>query len=255
MADKIVASNWKMHKDVEESVEFAKKLKDKVQDINDTEVMVGPPYTSLYSMGEILSDSQITMAAQNMHFEDSGAFTGEISAKMINSTNSDYVILGHSERRHVFNESNETIRKKVEKAYEADIDPIVCVGEELEDRKAGNTAEILEEQYKSAFEGISKENFSKAMIAYEPVWAIGTGESATPEQAGSSHEIIRNFVEEQYDAETAQNLTIMYGGSVKPWNAEELIQTDDIDGFLVGSASLEVKSFYEIIEKVENYIN
>ncbi|MCF7885767.1 MAG: triose-phosphate isomerase [Candidatus Marinimicrobia bacterium] len=254
MSEKIVAANWKMNKDVVESAEFAKELSKKILNVKKTGVILSPPYTSLFNMNEILKDTIVSLSGQNMHFEDAGAFTAEISAKMLNSVNCEYVILGHSERRHVFNESDETIKKKIDKAFASGLKPILCVGEKLEERKSENTAQRLETQYTSAFEGVSEEDFSKCIIAYEPVWAIGTGETATPEQADEAHLLIRKLTEEKYDKELANDLKILYGGSVKPHNAQELIETENIDGFLVGGASLQVQSFYEIIEIVENYL-
>ena len=254
MSEKIVASNWKMNKDVAESVDFAEKLSKKLLNIKKTGVILSPPYTSLFNMNEILEDTIVKLSGQNMHYEDSGAYTGEISAKMLKSTNCEYVILGHSERRHVFNEPDEMIKKKVDKAYESGLKPILCVGEKLEERKAGKTADRLKTQYESAFENISEEDFSKSIVAYEPVWAIGTGETATPEQADKAHKLIRELTAEKYSSKIADDLKILYGGSVKPHNAQELIETENIDGFLVGGASLKVKSFYEIIQIVEEYL-
>jgi triosephosphate isomerase len=254
MSEKIVAANWKMNKDVQESVDFAKELSKKILNIKKTGIILSPPYTSLFNMNEILEDTIVGLSGQNMHFEDSGAYTGEISAKMLNSVNCEYVILGHSERRHVFNESDEMIKKKVDKALASGLKPILCVGEKLEERKSGKTADRLKIQYQSAFDGISEEDFAKCIVAYEPVWAIGTGETATPEQADEAHKLIRELTEEKYNAELANELKILYGGSVKPHNAQELIETKNIDGFLVGGASLQVKSFYEIIEIVEKYL-
>lgn len=254
MSEKIVASNWKMNKDVAESVDFAEKLSKKLLNIKKTGVILSPPYTSLFNMNEILEDTIVKLSGQNMHYEDSGAYTGEISAKMLKSTNCEYVILGHSERRHVFNEPDEMIKKKVDKAYESGLKPILCVGEKLEERKAGKTADRLKIQYESAFENISEEVFSKSIIAYEPVWAIGTGETATTEQADKAHKLIRELTAEKYSSKIADDLKILYGGSVKPHNAQELIETENIDGFLVGGASLKVKSFYKIIQIVEEYL-
>ena len=254
MSEKIVASNWKMNKDVAESVDFAEKLSKKLLNIKKTGVILSPPYTSLFNMNEILEDTLVSLSGQNMHFEDAGAYTGEISAKMLNSVNCEYVILGHSERRHVFNETDEEIKKKVDKALASGLKPILCVGEKLEQRKSGDTEKLLKSQYNSAFDGVSEEDFAKCIVAYEPVWAIGTGETATPEQADEAHKLIRELTKDKYSAKMADDLKILYGGSVKPHNAQELIETENIDGFLVGGASLQVKSFYEIIEIVENYL-
>jgi len=254
MSEKIVAANWKMNKDVQESADFAEELSKKILNIKKTGIILSPPYTSLFNMNEILKDTRIGLSGQNMHFEDSGAFTGEISAKMLKSVNCEYVILGHSERRHVFNEPDEMIKKKIDKAFASGLKPILCVGEKLEERKSGKTEDRLEIQYNAAFDNIPEEDFARCIIAYEPVWAIGTGETATPEQADKAHKLIREMTAEKYNEELASNLKILYGGSVKPHNAQELIETENIDGFLVGGASLQVQSFYEIIEIVENYL-
>jgi len=254
MSEKIVAANWKMNKDVHESADFAEELSKKILNIKRTGIILSPPYTSLFNMNEILKDTRIGLSGQNMHFEDSGAFTGEISAKMLKSVNCEYVILGHSERRHVFNEPDEMIKKKIDKAFASGLKPILCVGEKLEERKSGKTEARLEIQYNAAFDNISEKDFARCIIAYEPVWAIGTGETATPEQADKAHKLIREMTAENYNQELAEDLKILYGGSVKPHNAQELIETENIDGFLVGGASLQVQSFYEIIEIVENYL-
>ena len=254
MSEKIVAANWKMNKDVHESADFAEELSKKILNIKRTGIILSPPYTSLFNMNEILKDTRIGLSGQNMHFEDSGAFTGEISAKMLKSVNCEYVILGHSERRHVFNEPDEMIKKKIDKAFASGLKPILCVGEKLEERKSGKTEDRLEIQYNAAFDNISEKDFARCIIAYEPVWAIGTGETATPEQADKAHKLIREMTAENYNQELAEDLKILYGGSVKPHNAQELIETENIDGFLVGGASLQVQSFYEIIEIVENYL-
>lgn len=254
MRRKIVAANWKMNKDLQESYELTKDLIKKLLDINKTEIILFPPFTSLFHVSEVLKNTPIKLGAQNMYFEKSGAFTGEISGSMLKSVNCQYVILGHSERRHIFNESNEMIKKKVDAALEVDLKPVVCVGETLEERKSNKTTDIIREQYCSAFVDVAEVKANKVVIAYEPVWAIGTGVNATPEQASKAHGLIRGLVREQYSEKISESLPILYGGSVKPNNADDLIKTKDIDGFLVGGASLVVDSFYEIIKTVEDYL-
>lgn len=254
MRRKIVAANWKMNKDVQESYEFTKELVKKLLNIKKTEVILFPPFTSLFYVSEVLKSAPIKLGGQNMYFEKSGAFTGEISGSMLKSANCQYVILGHSERRHIFNESNEMTKRKVDAALESDLKPIVCVGETLEERKAGKTMDVIREQYYSAFANVAESQTSDVVIAYEPVWAIGTGVNATPEQASETHSLIRNLVREQYDEDVSESLPILYGGSVKPDNAADLIKAKDIDGFLVGGASLKVDSFCEIVKTVEDYL-
>jgi len=249
---KIVAANWKMNKDIKESFEFTDTLVKNLLNIKQTEVILCPPYTSLFYISELLKTGPVALGAQNMHFEKSGAFTGEISGSMLKSSNCELVILGHSERRHVFNESDKTIKKKIDEALAIGLKPIICVGEKIEERKAEKTSQVIENQYNAAFAGLTEEQTSKCIIAYEPVWAIGTGLTATPEQASEAHSLIRNLVKQQYNENIANNMPILYGGSVKANNAEELINTKHIDGFLVGGASLKVESFTEIIQIVEN---
>lgn len=255
MAKKIVAANWKMNKSYQEGDEFVIQFAKKILEIKKTGVILCPPFISLFNMNEKLKDSVAEIGAQNMHFEESGAYTSEISADMLNSVGAKYVILGHSERRHIFGETDEVIRKKINTALAKGLKPIVCLGELLEDRKAGKTIEVVKTQFDAAFDGLSKEEMENCVIAYEPVWAIGTGETATPEQASEVHTEIRKMLVEMFDKATAENITIQYGGSVKPANAKELIESENIDGFLVGGASLVVDSFTDIINAVEEYLN
>ncbi|RKY55464.1 MAG: triose-phosphate isomerase [Candidatus Neomarinimicrobiota bacterium] len=253
MRRNIVAANWKMNKDVQESYDFTKSLSKKLLNLKRTHIILCPPFTSLFYISELLKNSSIALGGQNMHYEKSGAFTGEISASMLKSSGCDYVILGHSERRHVFNESNELIKKKIDTALSNDLKPIICVGEKLEERQSGKTSEVIRTQYSSAFIGISEQKINQCIIAYEPVWAIGTGITATPEQASEVQGVIRNLVSEQYNREIADSMPILYGGSVKSANAKSLIETENIDGFLVGGASLVVDHFFEIINVVEQF--
>lgn len=250
----IAAANWKMNKNVSESLEFTNQLTKYLLNIQLTDIILCPPFTSLFNIGEILKKTNLYLGAQNMHQADSGAFTGEISAGMLTSAHCDFVILGHSERRHVFGETDEGIHAKVLKALEYGLKPILCVGETLEQRNHNQTLDVLKRQYTSAFAGVSKAGMNSCVIAYEPVWAIGTGVVATPDQAAEAHREIRKMVAQQYDDTTAADMRILYGGSVKPENADELIATDDIDGFLIGGASLKVDSFVDIVNAVENFL-
>jgi triosephosphate isomerase len=249
----IVAANWKMNKNVPEAVAFTESLTKNLLNLRRTDIILCPPFTALFSIGEILKKTEIYLGAQNMHFEASGAFTGEVSADMLNSVHCQYVILGHSERRHVFGESDEFIHNKLVAALNAGLRPILCVGEKLEERESGHTLEVLKKQYTAAFAGINKAAIRRCVIAYEPVWAIGTGVVATSQQASEAHQTIRKLIADQFDPETAAEIIILYGGSVKPGNADELIATDDIDGFLVGGASLVEEQFVAVAQSPEKY--
>ncbi|PIS30776.1 MAG: triose-phosphate isomerase [Candidatus Marinimicrobia bacterium CG08_land_8_20_14_0_20_45_22] len=250
----IVAANWKMNKDVQSSADFAVILSKNLLKLKRTDVILCPPFTSLFHISEMLKITSLKLGGQNMYFEKSGAFTGEISGSMLKSAGCQYVILGHSERRHIFNESDELIQKKMTAALEIGLKPILCLGEKLEERQAGATHNVLERQFKGAFSAVSDDQLKSCVIAYEPVWAIGTGIVATPEQASEAHQFIRQLLKNQYGSENAGTMTILYGGSVKPSNAKTLIEAKDIDGFLVGGASLVEQDFVGISEIVERYL-
>ena len=254
MRQVIVAGNWKMNKTVSESVEFVKELQEGLGFDLKLQVLVFPPFTSLYSIGRIVDKSRIGFGAQNMYFEKAGAFTGEISADMIKSCGGEYVIVGHSERRHIFGESDEVIGRKVKSALESGLKPVVCIGEKLDEREAGKTEQVIERQFYKAFEYVQEDMIEDCVIAYEPVWAIGTGVNATPEQACEAHDFVRGLLEKKYNGGVAENFTILYGGSVKPGNCKELFEKNGVDGFLVGGASLKVDSFLEIIKIVNNML-
>ena len=241
----IAAGNWKMNKLPSEAYEFVKELKDRIKDA-DTQVIVAVPYVALAGVVKEASGSNIKVAAQNMHWEDKGAYTGEISASMLKDIGVDYVIIGHSERRQYFNETNETVNKKVVKAVESGITPIICVGESLQEREQGVTEDLVRYQVKIALLGLTKEQASGVIIAYEPIWAIGTGKTATKEQANEVCAIIRNTVRELYDEDTANRVHIQYGGSVNTKTARELFEMSDIDGGLIGGASLRLDDFEQI---------
>ena len=248
MRTKVIAGNWKMNNDIKETQNLITKLTSGLsgENINCT-VIVCPPFTSLSEAASLVKGTKVKLGAQNMYFETSGAFTGEISAEMLKSVGCEYVILGHSERRAIFGESDEVINKKLKKALVSGIKPIFCVGELLEEREAGITEKLIETQVINGLEGISSDDMSKIIIAYEPVWAIGTGKTATPEQAQDVHEFIRNLVKSKYNEQVSENLVIQYGGSVKPDNAKDLLSRKDIDGALVGGACLKAESFIGII--------
>ena len=245
MRKPIIAGNWKMHKTIKEALEFVNDVKGKVNN-TDVEAVICAPYTLLKDLKEATSGTNIKIGAQNMHFEDQGAFTGEISPLMLKELDMDYVVIGHSERRQYFNETNETVNKKVLKALEVGINPIVCVGETLEQREANQTKDICKVQVEEGLKNISKEDISKVVIAYEPIWAIGTGKTATAQQANEVISYIREVVKGIY-GQLANEVRIQYGGSVKPSNVSEIMSQSDIDGALVGGASLKAGDFVELV--------
>lgn len=249
MRKKVVAGNWKMNNDLSQSVNLISEIKNAItgKELN-AEIIICPPFTSLETASALVKDTNVKLGAQNMYFEESGAFTGEISASMLKSVGCEYVILGHSERRAIFGESDEVINKKIKKALSSGLKPIFCIGETLEERESGVTNKVIEKQVRNGLTGISTEELKHIIVAYEPVWAIGTGKTATPEQAQEVHKFIRNLIKELYSANSAENLTIQYGGSVKADNAKSLLSQPDIDGALVGGACLKADSFFEIIK-------
>ena len=248
MRKKVIAGNWKMNMLPGEAINFIDALTPMVADAN-TEVVLCVPFTDLFYAINSAQDTNIHIGAQNVHFEESGAFTGEVSASMLESINCEYVIIGHSERRQYFAETDETVNKKIKAALAHNLKPIVCVGEKLEEREAGIATQIITDQTTKALEGLSKEEVSKVIIAYEPIWAIGTGKTATSEDANNSIKDIRARVANDFGQEIADNIIILYGGSMKPANAVELLNTSDIDGGLIGGASLVPEKF----EKIVNY--
>ena len=237
-----------MNKDLKDSITLVSELKSNLPELGENEVIVCPPFTSLEAVSAIVKDSKINLGAQNMHQEDSGAFTGEISASMLKSVGCEYVILGHSERRTIFGESDELINSKIKKALDSELKVIFCVGETLDERENGTTKDVVKKQVTVGLEGISEEAMTKIIIAYEPVWAIGTGKTATPDQAQEVHKFIRDLINELFSSSAAENVIIQYGGSVKPANAAELLGQPDIDGALVGGACLKSDSFADIIK-------
>jgi triosephosphate isomerase len=244
---KLIAGNWKMNKTPADGVALAKELVAAAGKQADVEVVVCPPFTALDGVGKALEGSLLKLGAQNMHFEASGAFTGEVSAPMLRALFATHVILGHSERRTYFGETDELVNKKVLAALKNQLRPILCVGETLSEREAGFTLKVVQTQTERALEGVNGEMAASLVIAYEPVWAIGTGKVATTEQAQEVHAFIRGLLVKLFGAAVADKVRILYGGSMKPSNAPELLAQKDIDGGLIGGASLEARSFVELI--------
>ncbi|MBE9490314.1 MAG: triose-phosphate isomerase, partial [Bacteroidetes bacterium] len=242
MRKQIVAGNWKMNNDLSQTVSLINELKLQSQS-SDAEVMIAPTYTNLWNSSEALKESRIEVIAQNMHFAKSGAYTGEISASMLKSVGIQTVILGHSERRAYFNETDELLAQKVDAALASGMRVIFCFGEELVDRKSGNHENIVEFQIKNALFHLSSATFDSIVLAYEPVWAIGTGETASPEQAQDMHKFIRKTLSDKYGNDVADSVSILYGGSVKPNNAKEIFSKPDVDGGLIGGAALNAEDF------------
>jgi triosephosphate isomerase len=249
MRRKLVAGNWKMNKNIHETAELVRSLSERLKDLRDeVGIVVCPPFTSLVVAQSLLQNTKIKLGAQNMSQHDDGAYTGEISAKMLLAAGCTYVILGHSERRQYFHETDDLVNKKAQKALEAGLTPIICVGETLEEREGGITDRVITTQIKGVLSGLSTEQLDKVVVAYEPVWAIGTGKTATPEQANQVHKLIRKLVAQLYSWASAEKLIILYGGSVNAQNAGTLFHESDIDGGLIGGASLKADSFMPIIQ-------
>jgi triosephosphate isomerase (TIM) len=249
MRKKIIAANWKMNMTQGESAQFVEAFLREVGEINDIEVVIIPPFTAIPKVSEALGRAHnIKLGAQNMYWEKSGAFTGEISAPLLRDLFVHYVVLGHSERRTLFGETDEIVNRKVHAAHEGKLRPIVCVGETLDQRDKGDVEKILSTQLRGSLADLTPKQLQESVIAYEPVWAIGTGRNATPQQAQEAHAFIRRTLSEMADDGTAERVRIQYGGSVKPENARELMSQADIDGALVGGASLDPRSFAQIVK-------
>jgi len=246
----MIAGNWKMNLNLDESVALAGALIDETAGVENVDVLVAPPFTALTTVRKTLSGSRVLLSAQNLHWESSGAFTGEISPSMLVDAGCTHVILGHSERRTLFGETNEMIDRKVGAALKAGLTPILCIGETLEEREAGRTFAVIEKQLEESLRGLLKSGSlpDSVILAYEPVWAIGTGKTATPEQAQEVHAFIRKWLGRSFHQNTAAKIRILYGGSVKPDNIAELMAKGDIDGALVGGASLKTQSFVPIVK-------
>lgn len=248
----LIAGNWKMNCGPADAAELLEGLKEQKGEVSeDVDVLVCPPFVSLSMAVNYLHDTDIQVGAQNIHFEENGAFTGETSASMLVEAGCNFVIIGHSERREYFGETDASVNKKIHKAMEHNVVPVLCVGESLAQRKEGVHFDLVKNQVKAAFHDVSESDALDVVVAYEPIWAIGTGETASPEQAQEMHKHIRTAIAELYDQETADGIRILYGGSMKPGNAEELLGQEDVDGGLIGGASLKADSFAEIITIAE----
>ena len=244
---KLIAGNWKMNKTPSEGVSLAREIAAAVGKQSDVEIVVCPPFTAIESVGKAIEGSTVKLGAQNMHHEGSGAFTGEVSGPMLRAIFATHVILGHSERRTLFGETDEAVNKKVLAALKNQLRPIFCVGETLAERESGATLKVVQTQVERGLEGISRDQAATVVVAYEPVWAIGTGKVATTEQAQEVHAFIRGLLTKLFTDAVAQKIRILYGGSMKPANAPELLAQKDIDGGLIGGASLEARSFVELV--------
>ena len=251
MRKPIIAGNWKMFKKIDEAIEFASGLKRELFQLDQEliDIVICPPYTALSEVSEVIYGSNIKLGAQDAHWEDQGAFTGEVSLPMLKDTGCQYVIIGHSERRQYFGETNASVNKKIKAALKNNLIPIFCVGETLKEREANKTFPVLDDQVKNGLDAIDDAQIAKIVIAYEPVWAIGTGKTATPETAQEAQEYIRELLTKMYNKDIAEGIRIQYGGSVKPENIADLMLQPDIDGALVGGMSLELNSFVEILKK------
>src|SRR5262252_3686433 len=249
MRTPFIAGNWKMFKTVRQTVAFVTDLRAAVTDIAGVEIVVAPPFTAVHAAADALRDSNVGVSAQDLYWEKEGAFTGEVSAEMIKEAGAQYAIIGHSERRRLFGETDVMVNRKVTAAMVNGLTPIMCIGETLDERERNETLAILDRQLKGGFEGVQAERLPSIVIAYEPVWAIGTGRNATAAQAQEAHAHIRTRLRQWFGGDAADRCRVLYGGSVKPDNIRELIAEPDVDGALVGGASLEVKSFAEIVAR------
>jgi len=256
MRKTIIAGNWKMYKTIVEAIELSNGLKREFYKLDNQgiEVVLCPPFTALSEVNEVITESEIKLGAQDCYWKDEGAFTGEVSCKMIKDAGCQFVIIGHSERRQFFAETNDTVNKKVKAALASGLTPIMCVGEMLAEREAGKTFQVLEGHVRGGLRDVSAEDAAKIVIAYEPVWAIGTGKTATPDQAQEAHKYIRDLLVKMYNKDVAGSIRIQYGGSVKPENTIDLMKQPDVDGALVGGASLQVESFSVIVKKASEVV-
>ena len=246
----IIVGNWKLNKTIGEAIALVTSLRSLLTDVTDVEIVVAPVFTGLSAVAGALSGGDIRLAAQDVFWEDSGAFTGEVSPGMLKDVGCDYVIIGHSERRQYFGETNENVNHKVKAAHAHGLTPIICVGESLEERETDKTGVVVKDHVLNGIAGLSADQIAATVIAYEPVWAIGTGHNATPDQAQEVHALIRSLLSEIFSADVASQVRIQYGGSVKPDNTAALIAQPDVDGALVGTASWEAESFAQIVKAV-----
>jgi triosephosphate isomerase len=249
MRTPIIAGNWKMHKTVAEAVKYVKEFRGLVKDLADVEIVVAPPFTALHAVAEAARNSNVIVAAQDLHWDREGAFTGAVSGQMVREAGAECVLIGHSERRAYFGETDATVNRKTHAAFAAGLTPIVCVGETVDQRDRNETLDVLDRQLNQGLDGLNAEQLSLLVVAYEPVWAIGTGRNATPEQAGEAHTHIRQRLRQWFGGAPADACHVIYGGSVKPENIRDLIGHPDVDGALVGGASLEVGQFFEVVSR------
>jgi len=247
----LIAGNWKMNKTVTESISLIKEIIDFVQDYSDVDIVICPPFTSLWVARELLQDANIQLGAQNIYYKDEGAYTGEISANMLQNIGCSHVIVGHSERREYFHESSQDVAEKASRIIDYGMSPIICVGENLKDREKNLAKEVVKDEMEAIFNTIESNRITKAIFAYEPIWAIGTGKSATPKDANDMIAYIRNLLGKNYKNNVAEHIRILYGGSVKPENIKGFMSESDIDGALVGGASLRALTFFQLIKYKE----
>jgi triosephosphate isomerase (TIM) len=245
----VFAANWKMHKTVQEATSFAREFSALVKNLTGVELILAPPFTALAAAAEIARNTRVDIAGQDLYFEREGPFTGEISALMIRDAGASHVIVGHSERRRLFGDTDEWVNRKARAAVAADLTPIVCIGETLAEREGGHTLDVLDRQIRAGLDGLGAETIAGILVAYEPVWAIGTGKNATPAEADEAHRHIRGRLRQWFGGSAADACRILYGGSVKPDNIRDLIGLPDVDGALVGGASLDIRSFHEIVTR------
>lgn len=243
-----IAANWKMYKTVHDAVVYIKEFRSLVKDVTGVEIVVAPPFTAIHAAAEAARNSSVGIAAQNLHWEREGAYTGEISAAMAREAGAEYAIVGHSERRRLFGETDATVNRRATAALANDLTPIVCIGETLEERERNETMAVLDRQIKAGLDGVSGDQVGSLVVAYEPVWAIGTGRNATPAQAGEAHAHIRSRIRQWFGGSAAEQCHVIYGGSVKPDNIVELIALPDVDGALVGGASLDARAFWQMVK-------
>ena len=245
----IIAGNWKMYKSVDEAVKYVKEFRGLVKDMTGVEIVLAPTFTALHAAAEAARNSNVGIAGQDLHWQREGAFTGQVSGPMLREAGAEYVIVGHSERRTLFGETDASVNRKTAAAFAAGLTPIVCIGESLDQRERNETLDVLDRQIRQGFDGISGEQVGQLVIAYEPVWAIGTGRVATPGQAQDAHAHIRSRIRQWFGGEAADLCHVLYGGSVKPENAGEILGQPDVDGALVGGASLDLRGFADIVAK------
>ena len=249
MRTPLIAGNWKMYKTAAEAVKYVKEFRDLVKGIADVEIVIAPTFTALYAAADAARNSNVAIAGQDLYWEREGAFTGEVSGTMLREAGAELVIIGHSERRTLFAETDATVNRKIHASFAAGLCPIACIGETLDQRERGETFDVLDRQIKQGLDGVSTDQLAQLVIAYEPVWAIGTGRNATPAQAAEAHTHIRQRLRQWFGGDAAELCHVIYGGSVKPDNIRDLIAQENVDGALVGGASLDVRSFFDIVSR------